>query len=756
MYRAIYALLMILLAVAALAAPITHDWPMYIGPNGTFADTANTPLLDDFSKATLAWKSGDTSIGWGKSTSQEGALTKRAPGLYPSGQGSLIVAGGLVIAGYFIPSGDVIDKSAEGVAPEFRQRALISADDVILAVDAATGKTQWKQVFAGKGINRGHGKRPTYGPTPAAADGKVFHLGTTGRVYCVDLQTGAPLWESNIGAAHKALEARKTKELTDRVLDKDEGPGMITSLVVCDETLLVPVGGNLFAFDVATGTRRWESSEALSRENVPCPVMVEGKQTLFCVNARGEMRLIDPKSGKVLWMKASTPPFSHTTQPLAADGKAFLWKPLTVNPDAGTKVVTMGKPACYTLKLDGATLLWELPDEDKYSMVYDAGPAAKIGYRDGVVYFGSWTTTSIVSVKAEDGKVLARMPAPHFGQFHLWGDKLVLIGDNSHESMGLTCTYTPYTLDLKRTGNGYEPRSKQGVSGYILPLRDPFADGFQFTRSTSGQIWCWDLRARAAGTKTLKLSFDQPLQGLPKQANVFTAEGDLDKGKLAQLAFSTPVRGEDGAVGRADRQITLKDAIDLTPGTAEWTAQVPVQREDLESWKVSLKVDGKTVSGSYERQVPALSKIATVEGIADAKTEAGPNNTQRWIITFSQLASRDVSAVKADRKDLYIVVQQSPTGETEAWARCRTLNKGTHEVQITRFEPGAQTLVLKGTILMHADAYVSASTDRAGTVAVNVDVALKLEDQAWKGTYTAQTGVAWSCTGPVTGEIVTQ
>ena len=48
----------------------------------------------------------------------------------------------------------------------------------------------------------------------------------------------------------------------------------------------------------------------------------------------------------------------------------------------------------------------------------------------------------------------------------------MVIGDNSHESMGAGCSYTPYRLDLKPAGNAYSPRGNQGVSGYILPIRD--------------------------------------------------------------------------------------------------------------------------------------------------------------------------------------------------------------------------------------------------------------------------------------------
>lgn len=491
---------------AADLPKITHDWPCYGGPLATFADETRTPLLDDFSQAKLVWKSEDNSIGWGKTTTGDRPTGKRAPGLYPSGQGSPIVAGGLVIAAYFIPSGEVIDKDYEGNPPELRQRGLIVADDVILAVDAATGKTKWKQVFAGKGVNCRAGKRPRYGATPAAAEGKVFHIGTTGRIYCVDLATGKPLWESFIGSEPpKIVDEQKAKALAQ---SPQEGRGIVflLSLVVCDQVLLVPNGGTLVGFDIASGKRLWECDGALSGFNVPSPVKVEDQQTLFCINGKGEMRLVEAKTGTVFWTHGLTPSIPHITQAAAAEGKAFVWKSGETTVKEG-KAVIQGKPACYELKLDGAKLLWELSDKYRHWMRPDSVSAPKIGYRDGVVYFGltsirdegsSSSPSGIVAVNAANGKLLHQVSPAQWGQFHLWGDKLVLIGDNSHESMSMGCTYTPYTLELVSTGKSYSPRGNQGVSGYIIPIRDPFADGFQFTRTATGQIWCYDLRKPSA------------------------------------------------------------------------------------------------------------------------------------------------------------------------------------------------------------------------------------------------------------------
>lgn len=117
---------------------ITHDWPAYYGPDGTYADLTKVPILADLSQAELVWTSEHADLGYGKSSSSGGH--GYGPKSRPSGSADLIVSHGLVIQGYFHPKNNVV------------------ADDILLALDAATGETKWKQVYAEDGYNRAAGK----------------------------------------------------------------------------------------------------------------------------------------------------------------------------------------------------------------------------------------------------------------------------------------------------------------------------------------------------------------------------------------------------------------------------------------------------------------------------------------------------------------------------------------------------------------------------------------------------------------------
>jgi hypothetical protein len=167
--------------------------------------------------------------------------------------------------------------------------------------------------------------------------------------------------------------------------------------------------------------------------------------------------------------------------------------------------------SAYALSETGATFLWQ----SERAPITRGG---ELAYREGVVYLGvkdgakgsAERQRSILALDAKDGSVLsAYEDATLFkGEFHLWGDRLVLVGDNGHESLGSKCTYWPMTpgpRDLKKAGEPYTPRSGpgyMGVCGEGLTLRDAFADGYQFTRAINtekarGAILCWDIGDRA-------------------------------------------------------------------------------------------------------------------------------------------------------------------------------------------------------------------------------------------------------------------
>ena len=721
---------------AAEAPKITHDWPGYAGPGGTYADPSKVPILDDLSQAKLAWVSEHKDMGYGKTSSGGGHCYGPS---HSSGSCCTIVADGLVITGYFNPKNSVV------------------ADDVILALDAATGKARWKQVYAGKGYNRGARKHVQYGPTPAAADGKVFHLGSGGQIYCVELATGMPLWETSLGDYPERFRAAvagvEVKQETKDGVSGNLRCSFAAPLTVIGGVLMV-TADRLYAYNTATGKELWRLDGAT---RVPSPARIDGTTYAFCVCADGKTRLVEPKSGRALWAeRVSTP--RHLVQPsdLVADGRAFV--ACTVNEDeaaSGKRVQPKVVLAAFALSRTGAKLLWQSKDEMHFDGFY--------AYRDGLVY-ANMPPHMIQVYKADDGALLSSYDSNNtgsvWGQFHLWGDRLVLIGDHCHESLSGVCTYrslTPGYKDLKLSGQPLAPRAfgkYRGVCGYIeCWMRPAFADGFLFTRAINkdnghGAILCWDLRARPQST-WIKFRFQEPMAGFPKSENFADVEAEVEDGKVARMFLTLPLRTSATGIKRMYARGTPREPLGLVSGRCNGDVTMEIDW-DSEQWRVELDVTGATPAGRYQRTIPALAKPTAVEGGADARLEASSVNAKRWTINLAKAACPDPNASAASRRDVCITVDRTAAGELEASARAK-LNGSVHEVQLAKFESGEKTLNCRATILLHADKWVNPSVQRFGTVAMDVDITLASDGEHGKGTYTGKYGVAWTGGGTIGG-----
>ena len=75
-------------------------------------------------------------------------------------------------------------------------KAHLEADDLLIAIDARTGKTVWKAAEPG-GFVWGVGKRNGFQVAPVYHDGVVFSMGTTGRLFAYSADDGKKLWQTD-------------------------------------------------------------------------------------------------------------------------------------------------------------------------------------------------------------------------------------------------------------------------------------------------------------------------------------------------------------------------------------------------------------------------------------------------------------------------------------------------------------------------------------------------------------------------------
>jgi outer membrane protein assembly factor BamB len=231
---------------AALAAGITAqnagpDWPQWRGPNrdGTLAAFTVPSTWPD--KLTARWK---VEVGTGYATP--------------------IVVGNRVYA--------------------FSRQ---DTDEVMRALDAATGKTVWEARYAApfnmNSATARHGPGPK--STPTFADGRLFTLGMTGVVTAWDANTGKPLWRKPAPPVEPIYHTAQSA-LVDRGL------------------VILHVGGHnqgaLTAFDAATGAEKWSWNGDGPSYGSPIIANLSGTRQVVTFSQENLVG-VDAASGQLLW-----------------------------------------------------------------------------------------------------------------------------------------------------------------------------------------------------------------------------------------------------------------------------------------------------------------------------------------------------------------------------------------------------------------------------------------------------------------------
>ena len=163
-------------------------------------------------------------------------------------------------------------------------------DESLLCLNASDGKELWKTTLNPAPVVTGPAAgHPGPRSTPFISNNKIFTLGASGIVHCLNLQTGIILWTNNSYTG--------------------EVPQFFTSSspLVVNNLCIVQLGGSksgvLVAFDVNSGQEMWKL------ENIPCtyssPVLMNTYKDLLLVQSETDLVGVSAK-GELLW-KIATP-----------------------------------------------------------------------------------------------------------------------------------------------------------------------------------------------------------------------------------------------------------------------------------------------------------------------------------------------------------------------------------------------------------------------------------------------------------------
>ena len=189
--------------------------------------------------------------------------------------------------------------------------------EVVACLNLATGKQIWRNQYPVKFTV--HEAAKAYGPgpkaTPAIHNGKLYTVGVTGVMSCLDAATGKLLWR---------------KEPTGGVNVAYPRFGMAISPLVIDGVLIAPVGGDrrtaaVAGFDANTGAEKWRwANDRMSEDDGPeysSPIVVEVAGVLHLVTIGGKKVIgLAPDSGRLLWQYAFEADWESTVTPVAHNG----------------------------------------------------------------------------------------------------------------------------------------------------------------------------------------------------------------------------------------------------------------------------------------------------------------------------------------------------------------------------------------------------------------------------------------------------
>jgi len=165
-------------------------------------------------------------------------------------------------------------------------------DEVVSCYNATTGEPVWTHRDAARFFESNAGAGPR--ATPTLSNGRVYTFGATGILNALDARNGSVVW-SRIAASDtdgtSSLAGGKTK-IPDW--------GFASSPLVVDDIVIVAVGGQLVAYDLATGNPRWFGPAGGVSYSSPHLVTIDGVAQVLLVSAAG-VTSVAPADGKRLW-----------------------------------------------------------------------------------------------------------------------------------------------------------------------------------------------------------------------------------------------------------------------------------------------------------------------------------------------------------------------------------------------------------------------------------------------------------------------
>lgn len=160
------------------------------------------------------------------------------------------------------------------------------SDEVILCLDAETGKEIWRSPYPAGAVTGPATSHPGPRGTPAVSDGKIVTFGVTAILSCLDASTGKVLWR---------------RENPENLIPQFfTGMSPLITGGLCIAHLGTRDKGQVVALDLATGNEKWKL-EGDGPSYASPSIMTVDKQKLVVVQTEKNLIALSLSDGKLLW-----------------------------------------------------------------------------------------------------------------------------------------------------------------------------------------------------------------------------------------------------------------------------------------------------------------------------------------------------------------------------------------------------------------------------------------------------------------------
>lgn len=182
-------------------------------------------------------------------------------------------------------------------------------DEAVVCYRVNDGELMWMTKTPGRFSSSMGGTGPRATPT-IHSDGRLYTVGATGTLECLDACSGTVHWSKDI--------------LKDNG-GADHNHGICGSPLIVDDKVIVAPTGNasasLVAYDRMTGERRWQAGQSMASYSSPAFVELAGKKQVL-LHTQQVLEAHDPESGKLLWdFSWSNANVNNCSQPVVIDAE---------------------------------------------------------------------------------------------------------------------------------------------------------------------------------------------------------------------------------------------------------------------------------------------------------------------------------------------------------------------------------------------------------------------------------------------------